>query len=153
MEIFETIMLRFLGSAFIALGVCLMILLERGRRIGVASRQWPHTEGIVLESSLQERMSGHSAPVYSVKVRYRYEVAGIEHEGDTFSYQGIDAHKETPTKIVESLPKGQPVDVYYDPATPTKSVLLPGAKTGGYAIGFAMGVGFAAIGFYFAIFR
>jgi len=106
----------------------------RRHRLGVASREWPHTQGTVTHSSIEVITDSEGTgrrTHYSAKLKYAYEADGKVYQGNTFTYRVMDDKEGTATNIVKSLPEGQPVDVYYDPSKPSRAVLLPGPNTDG----------------------
>lgn len=101
---------------------------------GRASRHWPHTEGLILSSSMEQHstqlVSGVSrAPLanrleYQVpKVSYSYTVNGLKHVGHRALYCALGSD---PRFDPETFAEGETVRVYYNPNTPRESVLVPG---------------------------
>ena len=147
MNIVEQFSPRLIGGFLAMLGAWVVAMLVRSLRLGRASLQWPHTQGTVTNSLVKRELSGPGGGYsYVPLITYTYEVDGAAYEGNTFTYRGINAKKKIATKIVEGLPKGQLVDVYYDPSEPSRAVLLPGASTSSYVIGFAIAVFIAVVG-------
>jgi hypothetical protein len=84
---------------------------------------------MVVESEVA-RISGHgrAAPSYGIDLRYRYEVLGRSYFGDRASFGRLSfgGGEGTAESLVRKYPAGSAVDVHYDPARPTKSVLQVG---------------------------
>ncbi|QDV15521.1 hypothetical protein Pan153_01350 [Gimesia panareensis] len=120
----------FIGFVFIFVGYLMayqkgLPLLERAK----ASKEWPTTDGVVLESKIESHHSSNSSSsTYSPKVIYRYEVEGQEFKGDTvwFGNDVSTSDRSMSSKTVKKYPVQKNVTVYYDPAEPAVAVLEPG---------------------------
>lgn len=101
-------------------------------RQGLKTNDWPGATGKIVESKVS-RSSGRREPRsrstdrdYTVDVRYSYEVDGQKFEGDRLRRVN-QSHKWSSAKKEQSLfPPGKEVQVYYDPKTPSQSVLIKG---------------------------
>ena len=104
---------------------------------------WPVAEGTVnnvtIEVDYSNSQSGASSsrPWYYYKVTYGYEVNGFSYTGTRYSLGGGNrASKlyqdsgEAREAANEAYPRGSAVDVYYDPANPSSTVLSPGVNLG-----------------------
>src|SRR6266700_6534574 len=59
-------------------------------RRAAASVGWPQIQGQVVTSKVREyRANPDSKSEYSARIRYRYQVRGIEHESDRIAFGGI----------------------------------------------------------------
>jgi hypothetical protein len=113
----------FFGGLWVILGACGIVLLIRRRRTYLAIPQWPHTQGRVTSSSFMETWeAGHT---YTPIIKYTYEVDGTTYEGDAYTFVEMRTEKKIAAEIVDALPQGLPVKVYYDPSKPSRAVLLP----------------------------
>ncbi len=100
----------------------------RGWRESAALRTWPTVTGTVTESRVS-----YSAPyddpdyshAYSPVVRYEYTVEGVTYKSAEFGDRdpGLE---DWARAVVARYPVGEPVTVYYDPASPRFSALEPG---------------------------
>lgn len=101
-------------------------------------RRWPSVRGTLHNVSIEK--FGSTAPVMSeqdhqLAAHYRYEVAGITYEGDRVSSWVIVASTNLRVLLQRQLNRIQVyppdgVDVYYNPARPAKSYLLPPGNLG-----------------------
>jgi hypothetical protein len=115
------------------LGVSLIFLIGLGRlRKGLVelrkARQvlrWPTVPGVVTLSKLTTHM-GRDGLNFTSVVEYAYTVAGREYRS---SMQWADSKVAAARKLAASVtmryPKGQAVQVYYDPQQPSSAVLEP----------------------------
>jgi len=100
------------GLAFIAIGLW-------ARHMALRSGNWPHVEGVVVDSRVDDSNLEMSAP----KVRYRYVVDGKVWMGWRVSYSGYGTSRRAMQARIADYPTGQTVKVFYDPADPARSVL------------------------------
>ncbi len=132
-----------------------------------ACSKWPKIEGKILNYSSGFRMirsSGRSTPkesaVYSPKILYEYEVGGKKYTNSKIAY--VDKKNVDSTSMIDIrqvLPdefakvKSDKVLVFYNPANPQKSMLLPAYNQLTLWIGMALGIGMIlfAIIFFFMI--
>lgn len=97
-----------------------------------ASPSWPFVEGEMLEARARARnetgdQSGVPTHEWFTEVRYRYTVDGVAYTGDRLRAFGRN-HFDEQQAMDEIAPfqPGRKVKVYYDPAKPSSSVLIPG---------------------------
>jgi hypothetical protein len=106
---------------------------------GRASSSWPTTQGEVVYSSLEQKMStdsdGDSSVTYAAKVVYNYQVGGQNLTGDRrrFSEASTSSARRA-QEIANRYPVGSQVTVYYDPDNPQVSVLETGVGIGGIIV-------------------
>ena len=97
-----------------------------------ASPQWPSVMGEMLSARAVARNetgdgSGHDMHMWHSEVRYRYVVQGQSYTGNRLRAFGYNHSSEAESlKELAPFPVGKPVKVYYDPAKPSVSVLIPG---------------------------
>lgn len=91
-----------------------------------ASRSWPSTEGIIIESRLPSNCT-HCLPV----INYRYVVNSQSYVGDRLvaGTQDYYGPLEAEAKVVQYA-VGRKVTVFYDPSNPSMSSLEPGTFRG-----------------------
>jgi hypothetical protein len=121
------------GGGFTLLGLLFVMIGGFEFRQGLRTNDWPAAAGKIIESKVSGS-SGRRSPGsrstnwdYTVDVRYSYEVDGQKFEGDRLRY-GNESHDSwISAKDEQSLyPPGKAVQVYYDPKTPNRSVLIKG---------------------------
>ncbi len=108
------------------------------------SEAWPQVQGAVLHADCRIAGNRTSARL----VTYQYTVADTRYESERERFGLRIASNECTAGYTE----GQPVRVYYDPANPADSVLLPGSyrqPVFGAAIGLAF-MAFAALVLWFS---
>lgn len=123
----------FLGPGFLILGLRSFIQ-------SAPSSRWPHTEGVVIESRVDQRQDAEDLRHYFF-LRYRYQVNDTPYEnnavtfttntGPARSYPIKGRYRALPGTAVEpsDYPVGARVKVYYDPARPRRAVLIPGVSS------------------------
>ena len=116
-------------SVFIVVGCGIMAFGVRQRAQMRASREWPLAEGVVerIEVKREWQNGGrgrHGHWLYSPYVAYAYEVDGIRRVNDRLGIIKSSSRKaDAAQRFVEEHPIGSPIDVRYNPADPTDSVL------------------------------
>jgi hypothetical protein len=92
---------------------------------GLSSLNWPSVQGRVVSSHYSETQGSKGDPHYEAEIKYTYEISGSTYTNDDLGfmrYPGDDVVKQLVTKH----PTGVPITVYYNPSTPTKSIVIPG---------------------------
>lgn len=120
---------KYLIAAFV---LALAFLAWRAWQVKQASPSWPYVMGEVTSSRPVSRQMNPAEPEgaqheWMSEVRYRYSVNGQDHTGDrlrAFGRQNLT--KEECVQELAPFPVGARVKVYYDPAKPGSSVLIPG---------------------------
>jgi hypothetical protein len=93
---------------------------------GVASRTWPKTEGIVLESRLASVSDDSSQGSTSCcSVIYKYKVGVQEYLSDRIYFGGFDNDGKEYARFLSYKP-GTHLEVYYNPKNPAMAVLETG---------------------------
>ena len=103
---------------------------------------WPTVTGSVV-SSFSQRSNAGSTRSHSwvVVVNYRYEVEGTQFHGDRWTVAGPrkasgEAHAD---ELRSQFTADDPIEVRYDPANPSRSVLAEGGTASGWAhVGFGL---------------
>lgn len=118
----------FLACGLTALGLIIIATGVVGALPGRGSLKWPSTEGEILSSEVAfDPMSGRER----AQLRYRYTVDGKSYTGSRVTFNGDTLFSagsgEARAAEVQRSPAGQAVRVYYDPADPARSVLVPGS--------------------------
>jgi hypothetical protein len=115
----------------------------RGALLGILSSHWPTTPGTITSrvvwTSQGERLS----------VAYSYNVGGVVHTGTTLGYSSKGSRwintrdRSFISKLAERYSPGRNVPVFFWPAHPSMSVLLPGFHWASLAL---LAVGGCALG-------
>lgn len=114
----------------LALGIAWLVW--QSWRIGQASPEWPHVMGEMLEArarAYNETGDSSGTPTHEwfTEVRYRYSVNGQTYTGTRLRAFGRRHMDEAQAQAeLAPFPVGKPVKVFYDPAKPESSVLIPG---------------------------
>ncbi len=137
----QTVVGWIFGGSFTLLGLLFVIIGGFEYRQGLKTNDWPAAAGRIVESKIVEskiverkvdgssgrRRTRSSDRDYTVDVRYSYEVEGQKFEGDRLRY-GNESHDSRASAMEEQslFASGKEVQVYYDPKTPSQSVLIKG---------------------------
>jgi hypothetical protein len=124
------------GGGFTLIGLLFLLIGGFQLRQGLKTNDWPAAAGRIVESKIVEkkvdgssgrRRSRISDMDYTVDVRYSYEVEGQKFEGDRLRY-GNESHDSRASAMEEQslFAPGKALQVYYDPKTPSQSVLIKG---------------------------
>jgi hypothetical protein len=126
-----------LWTAIIAgLGWCIVMCQVYGLwnmiRDKSAARYWSVTRGKITISKAgvtPTHPSARDAADTGAVIRYRYRVGAKDYEGDSIQIGGKSRTMGLLAKaMLKKFPEGRNVDVYYDPAEPTRSALEPKGK-------------------------
>lgn len=96
------------------------------------SPQWPSVEGVMLTSQPRAMHDNPAEPEsakhdWVAEVRYAYMVDGVSYTGDRLQAFGRRyMTKEEVQQELAPFPVGAHIKVFYDPAQPQSSVLIPG---------------------------
>ena len=106
--------------AGIAMAALLTAALVRDLYYFPQSARWPATEAEVIASRFVMDDD------FSVDFRYRYQVDGINYVGDriTFFEYAVFANRVQNERFVDRHPVGTRITVRYDPAEPSRSVMM-----------------------------
>jgi hypothetical protein len=115
---------------FVLIGLALLAMTVRGMyilRMALLSRQWTVTEGLVLDAHMQERRDDKDGDTFYPVVRYSYQAGRKKYESSRLWYRtdSFGNYAEA-LRGIRDVRVGRRVDVYYDPAAPSRSVLIPG---------------------------
>jgi hypothetical protein len=94
----------------------------------VRSLTFAATEGRILESRVREEYD--DGPIYTVEVKYEYDVAGRAYLGDRLRSFQISGSRRSAHDTVDALPTGRVITVFYDPTHPHDAVLSRGLQMG-----------------------
>jgi hypothetical protein len=131
-----TVLFALCGALLVA-GILISVIGVRGELLYVGSRTWPTTGGSVTYSAAQTEITpwydfprsvhGTFRPPGKIRfgvVEYRYVVDGQVH----VSRVEVGGIVESGS-LVSQFSKGSGVKVFYDPANPERSALMPGIDT------------------------
>jgi hypothetical protein len=109
-------------------GATVVLWLELGHLFrSYRSTNWPATPGTIIESRV-EHGSVHGIPTSNPRILYHYAANGRQLENDTIAF-GLVRGSLTwgyAKRKVDKFPKGQIVDVYYEPSRPDNACLETG---------------------------
>ena len=122
---------------FFLIGLVLLSLTIWGMytlRMALLSRDWAVVEGTVLDAHMEERRDDKYGDTFYPVVRYSYVVGRTKYESSRLWYR-TDSFGDYSEALqgIRDVRKGKPVDVYYDPSEPSRSVLIPGFETSNVA--------------------
>lgn len=143
------------GSVFVLCGLSAIFMARTAFRADREIASWPRAPGTILSSRVVQSTrqvrdkSGYwrDHAVWTPEVRYKYKVAGFEHEGDQIARKVYSGHKKPD---MSRFAPGREVSVYYKPDDP-KTSYLELHTAGPATILMVMGVAFIAIGVVTAI--
>ncbi|MDE2593124.1 MAG: DUF3592 domain-containing protein [Burkholderiales bacterium] len=108
------------------------VMAWRAWQVKQASPQWPSVQGEMVSARAFTHTEngpdrGASSHEWYTEVRYRYTVSGTTYTGDRLRAFGRHHFDQQQAEAeIAPFPVGKPVTVYYDPAKPSASVLIPG---------------------------
>jgi hypothetical protein len=117
------------------------------------SDQWPHAHGNVVNATIEPVVSADLSENagYDPRVMYAYEVAGKTYQGSRLRFGPgfLRTQMTAEWKTLDYRP-GRTIEVYYNPARPSDSVLEPGVHAG-LALSLGGACALALIGIYLYI--
>nr|WP_295884805.1 DUF3592 domain-containing protein [uncultured Devosia sp.] len=126
------------GAAFCAVLAAAMAAFGYGlRQKGAESRKWPSTKGVVLASDVVQVQVGRqyrwwllNRKLIRDRTTYSYAVGGVTYRSDRVRLggQAYASFSALARRAALRFEPGVPVDVYYNPLSPTEAVLVRGAQ-------------------------
>ena len=114
-------------AVFFSVWYALLFVLNDTYQEAEQAKQWPTVAGTILESRVQSRTSSSdSGTEFDPVIRYQYRVQGQQYVNNTWQKIGNSPTRREAQEIVQRYPQGTRTTVYYDPADPQNSVLVPG---------------------------
>ena len=125
-------------AVFISLWYTIIFVAQDTYQEAEQATHWPTVEGTILESTIESETSSSQSrdsqgsttrkttTQYVPRIRYQYRVEGQEYENNIFQKIGNPGPQRAAQKIAQQYPQGSQTEVYYDPADPQNSVLVPG---------------------------
>jgi len=93
----------------------------------IQALSFPKVPGRIVSCAIKPGQTrGHS----HIEMEYAYEVAGVAHTGKTYRRGFVNASRKFTHALVDSLPAGKVVDVFYNPDDPDDAVLVQGIDGG-----------------------
>ncbi|MCU0864074.1 MAG: DUF3592 domain-containing protein [Planctomycetes bacterium] len=114
------------GLIAVTIGIVLLVWMVAARQDQArANTVYLPTTGTVLSAKISEHMQSRRQPSFwSVERAYSYAVAGRTYEGDRRAFEtSLYDDRQEAERDLERLPVGSAIEVFYDPADPTQSVL------------------------------
>ncbi|MBR95859.1 MAG: hypothetical protein CMA81_03455 [Euryarchaeota archaeon] len=87
---------------------------------------WTPTDGVVINSGVDESTSSEGGPTYCLWVDYQYTFENRTYNGYIVSYSQEDSCNSWSEDADEKYPPGSDVTVYVNPENPTEAVLENG---------------------------
>ena len=122
-----------------ALGVFAVVLALFARMVGQKTREmrsWTRADGRIVQSTVEATVRTHDKPssmrrrytdtIYLPRIVYRYDAGGQPYEGDDVGAIVGGGTPAAAEKTVARFPLASPVTVFFNPANPTQSTLVPG---------------------------
>ena len=124
---------RLICGAFVAV-VALWILptVYRGFRDGPRSTSWPMVEGSVIDHQIVPVDREGAGARLGLKLVYQYQVEQQSFTGSNIDVAGTmvvfhgELAQELQARGESEFPKGNPIEIYYDPKKPSDAVLVTG---------------------------
>jgi hypothetical protein len=123
-------------------------------RTGRETLGYTRTRGRVVVSHVDEipAPAEEGGPRFRAVIRYAYEARGRRLESDRIavgSHAGTaSSDREEARRWVERHPVGRDVDVWFDPADPSRSVLVRGVSMAQVAAAVAIGIALVGLGMF-----
>lgn len=115
------------------------------------SQGWPTTPGTVTYSSVDKHSDGRRkpgrkrTPTFTPSVHYSYTVSGVKYDGYRITLIGSPTDLNSARAHAGKYPVGANIQVHYNPANPSESILEP-QDQGGSLTMLGMGLLFVVIG-------
>lgn len=118
------------GTAFSLFGIYLLVYAIKNYKRAVASQHWPKVSGKLVSVDLwgTRNIDGEMKDADRLSVAYEYDIQDKIHKSTSVAFYTL-IYPET-IEFSEKNPPDSLIDVYYDPAAPEESVLIPGPQKG-----------------------
>jgi uncharacterized protein DUF3592 len=109
----------------------LAFLMWRGYLDRQTSPQWPSVTGLIVDSRVVAQNESNDGASFTrawrIEVNYTYSASGQTYQNNRIRAMLPRFSTEAEALAIQQrFPAGAQVPVYYDPAKPTSSVLIPG---------------------------
>jgi hypothetical protein len=118
------------GTGFALFGLYMFKYALASYQKAIASLNWPCIDGKLVKVHLWGRrnVDGEMKEVRNLDVAYNYKVLEKEFSGNAVTFYTL-VFPET-TEFATRHPVNSTIPVYYNPADPAESVLIPGTRPG-----------------------
>ena len=124
---------RIICGLFVGI-VALWILptVYRGFRDGPRSNAWPKVEGTVQDHKIVPVAGEGAGARLGLKLIYQYQVDGTSYSGSKIDVADTEVifHGEVAQELQargeQEFPRGNPIEIFYDPNNPSEAVLVTG---------------------------
>jgi hypothetical protein len=114
-------------AVFFSVWYAFLFVLNNTYQEAEQAKQWPTVMGTIFESRVQSRTSSSATGTeFDPIIRYQYRVQRQQYVNNTWQKIGNSPTRREAQDIVERYPQGKRTTVYYEPADPQNSVLVPG---------------------------
>ena len=91
------------------------------------AKGFPQTTGTIISSEVTRHRGSKGGTTYGVSIEYTYQVNGVQFAGNRYRYGAAStSDSKWAHDAVQNNPVGAEVPVYYDPTSPSESLLSPG---------------------------
>jgi hypothetical protein len=140
---------------FVLIGAVILRYAMRTAEKARQSESWPSTEGEIAHSAILYRTdtttTNGDVASYKADIAYRYKVRGANYSSSKVALLDLSTSSSGRAQtIVQRYPDKSKVQVYYNPADPSESILEPGS-TGGINVLYLIGGIFATAGVLFLV--
>jgi uncharacterized protein DUF3592 len=113
---------------FVGFGVVLIAIGVSSYRRTKITQSWPSTEGTVSATNIR-RYNDEGTIRFAPEVDYEYQVAGQTHKSSQIRPEVFISFldEDEAKRFVQKYAAGNKLQVFYDPARPTKAVIEPTA--------------------------
>jgi hypothetical protein len=145
---------RIVALAVCAVGAAMIVAGAYLSRTGRETLGYTRTRGRVVVSHVDEipAPAEEGGPRFRAVIRYAYDARGDRFESDRIavgSHAGTaSSDREEARRWVERHPVGRQVDVWFDPADPSRSVLVRGVSRAQVAAAVAIGIALVGLGMF-----
>ena len=134
-----------------ALGIYLFGQANENMAKATESESWLPAEGTIQNSDFSVRGIQARKQAATITVRYAYTVDGSRYTGNTLSFEKQDSYSPNIAEAkLRPYPPGANCTVYYNPNSPSESVLMKGAQSSN-AFNYWIGLAFMLCGIVIAI--
>ena len=115
------------GALVLALGTSSAWKAANSALLARRAANWPTSPARVESAEIRERVGRRGARFYRVEVRYTYNVAGTDYQGNVISPMYISSGSRASAQdLAAHLQPGKSVQVSSDPLQPQNSMLVTG---------------------------
>jgi hypothetical protein len=115
-----------IAAVFVALGLYVLLWWGRTKSTGVGALRWPTAKGVITQSHIHHPAGPDDAAL--LVLSFEYTIGATHYSSNSIDLFRIEerATQDEMEAITRRYRKGQSVQVYFDPAKPTKALLEPG---------------------------